>query len=88
MENHSILKKAEYHTWFHHNDSTGYITLARKTKNGFKQYHYKPTELANHLSNWLGEDIYFSQNTFYKPRDKSKRFVNSDLCMLIQIVIY
>lgn len=58
---------AHYHAWFHHKNADGWITLAKKTENGFKQYHYKPTELATELTKWLGEDVYFSQNTFYKP---------------------
>lgn len=67
MENIDRLKEAQYHAWFHHHNADGWITIAQKTKNGFKQYHYKPTELARRLSKWIGEDVYFSQNTFYKP---------------------
>ncbi|SFF06266.1 replication protein, partial [Alteribacillus iranensis] len=66
--NNSNLEKARYHAWFHHKDADGYITLAKKTTNGFKQYHYKPEQLAHELSQWIGEDVYFSQNTFYKPQ--------------------
>ncbi|NRD81141.1 replication protein [Bacillus sp. BRMEA1] len=63
------LEEARYHAWFHHNDSDGWITVAKKTENGkFQQRHYKPEELAESLTNWLGEDVYFSQNTFYKPQ--------------------
>lgn len=63
------LDEARYHAWFHHNDSDGWITVARKTESGkFQQRHYKPEELAENLTNWLGEDVYFSQNTFYKPQ--------------------
>jgi hypothetical protein len=63
------LEEARYHAWFQHHDSDGWITVARKTENGkFQQRHYKPEELAASLSNWLGEDVYFSQNTFYKPQ--------------------
>jgi hypothetical protein len=65
----SSLDEARYHAWFHHNDSDGWITVAKKTETGkFQQRHYKPEELADSLSNWLGEDVYFSQNTFYKPQ--------------------
>jgi len=71
MANNDALKKAQYHAWFHHYDSDGWITVAKKTKNGkFQQYHYQPEELAVSLSEWLGEDVYFSQNTFYKPQRK------------------
>lgn len=63
------LNKAKYHTWFHHREADGWVTVAKKTDTGaFKQYHYKPEQLAGKLSNWLGEDVYFSQNTFYKPK--------------------
>lgn len=61
------IQLANYHAWFHHSGADGYITLAKKTANGFRQYHYKPDQLAASLSEWLGEDVYFSQNTFYKP---------------------
>lgn len=63
------IQEAKYHIWFHHHDSDGWITVAKKTENGnFIQYHYKPQELADKLSKWLGEDVFFSQNTFYKPQ--------------------
>lgn len=57
---------------FQHNpqNTDGWITLAKKdphTKR-FSQYHYQPEELASSLSEWTGEDIYYSQNTFYKPQ--------------------
>jgi hypothetical protein len=65
----SSLDEARYHAWFHHNDSDGWITVAKKTVNGkFQQRHYKPEELAESLTEWLGEDVFFSQNTFYKPQ--------------------
>jgi hypothetical protein len=67
MENNAALNEARYHAWFHHNDSDGWITVAQKTKNGFRQRHFKPEELAESLSEWVGEDIYFSQNTFFIP---------------------
>ena len=57
---------------FQHNPQTtdGWITLARKdpNTNRFRQYHYKPEELAASLTEWTGENIYYSQNTFYKPQ--------------------
>jgi hypothetical protein len=68
MKNYATLSEAQYHAWFHHHDSDGWVTVAQKTKEGFKQRHYKPEELASSLSEWLGEDVYFSQNTFYKPQ--------------------
>lgn len=66
-----LLEQAKKHVLFHHNSADGFITVARKEKGGnFRQYHYKPEELASKLSEWLGEDVYFSQNTFYKPSRK------------------
>lgn len=64
------INEASHHIWFQHSNADGFITLCRKNKEtgDFVQYHYRPEELAEHLSNWMGEDIYFSQNTFYKPQ--------------------
>ena len=65
------LEEARHHILFHHNpqNSDGFITLCKKSDNNrFRQYHYRPEELAEHLSEWMGEDIYFSQQTFYKPQ--------------------
>ena len=64
------INQAKYHVWFQHNDADGYITLAKKNpKTGqFIQHHYRPEELADNLSNWMGEDVFFSQNTFYRPQ--------------------
>lgn len=57
---------------FQHNpqNTDGWITLAKKdphTKR-FSQYHYQPEELAASLTEWMGEDVYYSQNSFYKPQ--------------------
>lgn len=76
MKNNSNLAEnidaARRHLLFQHNPQTtdGWITLARKDPrtNRFRQYHYKPEELAASLSEWTGENIYYSQNTFYKPQ--------------------
>lgn len=68
MENNTAIARARYHAWFHHHDSNGWITVAKRTENGtFKQYHFQPQELASELTEWLGEDVFFSQNTFFKP---------------------
>ena len=66
------ISQAEKQLLFQHDPQTtkGWITLARKnpqTKR-FYQYHYQPEELASCLSEWMGEDVYFSQNSFYKPQ--------------------
>lgn len=65
------LDAAEQQLLFHHNprNTSGWITLAKKdpdTKR-FSQYHYQPEELASALSEWMGEDVFYSQNTFYRP---------------------
>ena len=69
MDN-TALNLAKDHLMFHHGNADGWITVARKdmASGMFSQYHYKPEELVNHLSKWIGEDVFFSQNTFYKPR--------------------
>ena len=66
------IDAAERQLLFQHHPSNtdGWITLAKKdpdTKR-FRQYHYKPEELASSLSEWMGEDVYYSQNSFYKPQ--------------------
>jgi hypothetical protein len=61
------LERARHHVLFHHHGADGWITVAKREGERFKQYHYKPEDLAAELSKWLGEDVYFSQNTFYKP---------------------
>lgn len=68
MEN--AKKLASYHVLFHHHEADGWITVARKEGKKWIQKHYKPDKLALKLSEWLGEDVYFSQNTFYKPYRK------------------
>lgn len=62
------MDKALTHMEFHHQKADGWITMAKKENGQFKQYHYRKDEMASQLSEWLGEDVYFSQNTFYKPQ--------------------
>lgn len=66
------LDMAKRHILFHHDpaDTDGWITLAKKDAPGhrFRQRHYQPQELAEHLTEWTGEDVYYSQNTFFKPQ--------------------
>ena len=64
----SRVEDARHQVFFQHGDADGYITLAKKVNGKFHQYHYKPEQLAEQLSNYMGEDIYYSQNTFYKPQ--------------------
>jgi hypothetical protein len=62
------IEQARGHVLFHHHDADGYITVAKRQKDGhFKQYHYRIDELTEKLSEWIGEDVYFSQNTFFIP---------------------
>lgn len=65
---HLIAEKfAQEHLQFHHADADGWITIARKEDGKYIQRHYRTEEAQERLSEWLGEDVYFSQNTFYKP---------------------
>ena len=68
------LDAAQNHILFHHDPQTtdGYITIARKDSlsGRFEQFYYRPNELAEHLTHVMGEDVFFSQNTFYR---KSRR---------------
>ena len=63
------LDAAQHHILFHHDPQTtdGFVTIAKKDRTGrFNQYHYRPDELADHLTQVMGEDVFFSQNTFYR----------------------
>lgn len=64
------LDAAQHHILFHHDpqNTDGYVTIAKKdSRTGhFKQYYYRPEDLADHLTNVMGEDVFFSQNTFYR----------------------
>ena len=64
------VNAAQDHIFFQHNPDTtdGYITIAKKDNhtNRFIQYFYRPSELADHLTEVMGEDVFFSQNTFYR----------------------
>lgn len=62
------LDQALYHAWFHHHNSDGFIAVAKRESGRFKQHHYRPEQLAQNLADWLGEDVFFSQNTFYRPQ--------------------
>ena len=62
------LEESKHHIFFQHGDADGYITLAKKQNGMFVQYHYRPEQLAEQLSDYMGEDIFYSQQTFYKPQ--------------------
>src|SRR6476659_1593591 len=67
------LDEATRHVLFHHHQTSGWVTLANKEKCGmWKQRHYKREQLHLEIPSWLekGNDVFFSQNTFYKPQRK------------------
>lgn len=65
--------QALQHILEHHAGADGWITLSRKEADGYQQHHYRLRELAKVIPEWLGDDVYFSQNTFYRP---SRRIEN------------
>lgn len=58
------------HILRHHAGADGWITLSRREGEAYKQYHYRIDALPAVLAEWLGADVYFSQNTFYRPSRK------------------
>ena len=64
------LDAAQHHILFHHDpeNTDGFVTIAKKdSRTGrFQQYYYRPQDLADHLTQVMGEDVFFSQNTFYR----------------------
>lgn len=60
-----MQQSALEHLKLHHGDADGWITLARKGEGKFRQHHYKLDEIEEALPDWLGDDLYFSQNTFF-----------------------
>ncbi len=69
MQN-TAINMATEQIWFQHRDADGYITIAKKNLGRFEQYHYKPEDLASHLTEIMGEDVFYSQNTFYRRQRK------------------
>ena len=67
-EFYSRVGDAKKQIFFQHEDADGYITLAKKVNGRFIQRNYKPEQLAEQLSEYMGEDVFYSQNTFYKPQ--------------------
>ena len=63
-----MLQLAQQHLRYHHDHTDGWITLAKKDSDQFKQRHYKLGDISDNLSEWLGHDTYFSQNSFFRPR--------------------
>lgn len=64
----SAIIEARQHLETHHGTANGYVTLAKKENGKWLQQHCKPEELPEILSAWLGDDVYFSQNTFRIPK--------------------
>ena len=67
------LDEATRHVLFHHHQTSGWVTLANKEKCGrWKQRHYQREQLHLEIPSWLAKsnDVFFSQNTFYKPQRK------------------
>jgi hypothetical protein len=62
-----LIENAEDHLTIHHANSDGWITLARKEENHFRQYHYKYKDVFAELPKWSGNDVFHSQNTFFQP---------------------
>lgn len=60
-------QEALEHILKHHASADGWITLSRKDGGRYRQYHYRVNDLPKAIKDWLGEDVFFSQNTFYKP---------------------
>jgi hypothetical protein len=87
MVNLNAKEQARYHAWFHHKEADGWVTIAQKTEEGFKQHHYRPQDLAEILSEMLGEDVYFSQNTFYKPQRRIEN-IRQLRCLYVDLDCY
>lgn len=74
MENTALnlnrISESRHQILFQHGNADGYITIAQKDTQTqtFIQKHYKPEQLVEHLSEFMGENVYYSQNTFYKPQ--------------------
>jgi hypothetical protein len=62
------VEQAVKHFKLQHTGADGWITIAKKEDGIYRQFHYEPEEATYRLSEWLGEDVYFSQNTFYLPQ--------------------
>lgn len=65
--------KALNHIKIHHQHKVdaekGFIALLQKDNMGFKQYHYKLSEITEEvIQKFLSGNFYFSQNTFWIPK--------------------
>ena len=57
-EFYSRVGDAKKQIFFQHEDADGYITLAKNVNGRFMQRNYKPEQLAEQLSNYMGEDVF------------------------------
>ncbi len=60
------MQQAHEYIQIVHGTSKGYITLAGINKENYTQWHYKVLELLE--LEFDKENVYISQNTFYKPQ--------------------
>lgn len=67
MEITQAKQSALEHILTHHAGADGWVTLCRKEGTRWQQHHYRVDDVESALSEWLGEDVYFSQNSFYRP---------------------
>jgi hypothetical protein len=63
-----VIRDAAEHLNLQHSGSDGWITLAKKEEERFKQLHYRYDDIEAHLPEWAGNDVFHSQNTFYQPK--------------------
>ncbi|WP_258111971.1 hypothetical protein [Alicyclobacillus sp. SP_1] len=63
-------EQALEHILRHHAGADGWIALSKREGDRYRQYHYRVDQLAEVVPEWLGTDVYFSQNTFYRPARK------------------
>lgn len=65
------LKHIKIHHEYKADDEKGFIALAKKDSDGFKQYHYKLSEITEDvIKEFISGNFFFSQNTFWVPRRK------------------
>lgn len=63
-------EQALEHILRHHAGADGWITLSRREGERYQQYHYHVEQLVEVVPEWIGPDVFFSQNTFYRPARK------------------
>jgi hypothetical protein len=67
------LERAKRHVQFHHHGASGWVAIAKKDQNGaWRQYHYRPEELATELSNGLVRTFISARIPFISPSGESR----------------